>query len=453
VAKVGLATIISIVLNLFLTFWLVNQYMSDVYFQTYVNGAIGQYYPFIVLTLGVGGGSGLGYLFLKKRHSDTDLISKIQKSKSFKPGSPMSGVAASPSRQILPTGAPPSPSSKHTVYAVPPLPKSSTPSSSRVGTATWASAKPPVEAFPAPKQESRPSTPTPQPQRIEPPRPQPTFGSGPETPPLSLNAIGSALSKPGTSWTPQPSQSSERRPDFGPAFQKPGLDTSAKQTGSSSGFPAPSSSQPAPVPSKWASPEDRSGPSQFGEGGGVRSIPPLPTKWTPPSGSPGVQDRSVPPPQGFPRPVPGPGPVPGRSPVPLQQGPPRPFVAPGSGRPGDPRPIAAPRPFRPEPIRPPGALGQQPRPPQPVPRPAAPLAGPMPMPQPWTPPAQAPERKEPSSVNLQSGLSSGDESTSTKSTSDQKAPSESGGGGEMDWDTALDTILKTLRKDRVGDTK
>jgi hypothetical protein len=34
-------------------------------------------------------------------------------------------------------------------------------------------------------------------------------------------------------------------------------------------------------------------------------------------------------------------------------------------------------------------------------------------------------------------------------------PSEQGSpGGEMDWDTALDTILKTLKKDRgVGESR
>src|SRR5437773_5366479 len=131
-SRVGLVTIVSIVLNLFLTFWLINQYMSDIYFQNYVNSAIGQYYPFIVLTIGVGGGSGLGYLFLKKKHGEGGLVGKIQKAKSFKPVGPLSQTAsASPLRQILPTGAPPSPVSKHTVYAVPSLPKTSTPSSSR----------------------------------------------------------------------------------------------------------------------------------------------------------------------------------------------------------------------------------------------------------------------------------------------------------------------------------
>jgi hypothetical protein len=37
---------------------------------------------------------------------------------------------------------------------------------------------------------------------------------------------------------------------------------------------------------------------------------------------------------------------------------------------------------------------------------------------------------------------------------ESKNPPAPGGGGEMDWDTALDTILKTLRKDRgVGEAK
>lgn len=445
-AKIGLSTILSMVLNLFLTFWIVNQYMSDVYFKAYVDATIGQYYPFIVLTLGVGGGSGLGYVFLKKRHGEGDLIGKIQKSKGFRPASPVTGVSASPSRQILPAGAPPSPASKHTVYAVPPLPKSA-PSTSRPGTSTtWATTKPSTDSTPVPRQEPtpRPSA-TPQSQRLEPPRPQTSFGSAAETLQPSLNAIGSAPSKIGTSWSPSPSQSSERRTDFGPAFQKPGLDTSAKQNVPSSGFQTPA--QSAPVPPKWAPPADTAATNQFTDQG-VRSIPPMPSKWAPPLGSPTGQDRPAPPPQGFPRP--NPGPVPIRGPVPPQQGPPRPFAPPGP-RPGEPRPIGAPRPFRPEPLRPPGALGPQPRPPQPGSRPAAPLAGPMP--QPWSPPGQSSEKKEAPSLGLPSGLPSADEPPSTKSGSDQKPASESGGGGEMDWDTALDTILKTLKKDRIGDTK
>jgi hypothetical protein len=70
------------------------------------------------------------------------------------------------------------------------------------------------------------------------------------------------------------------------------------------------------------------------------------------------------------------------------------------------------------------------------------------MPQPWTPSSETNEKKDTSNLpDLQGPF--GKTSTDTKS-SLEPTPS---GGGEMDWDTALDTILKTLRKDRVGDTK
>src|SRR6266480_2536151 len=112
--KVRIGTTISFLVNLFLTFWLVNQYLN------YVNTSIGPYSPFIVLTIGLGGGSGFGYVLLKRRHGDQGLVGKIQKSKSFKPGSLLStgSPVASPSRQILPTGAPPSSTSKNTAYSV-----------------------------------------------------------------------------------------------------------------------------------------------------------------------------------------------------------------------------------------------------------------------------------------------------------------------------------------------
>src|SRR2546422_762632 len=156
--KIRIGTTISFLVNLFLTFWLVNQYLNDVYFQNYVNTSIGPYSPFIVLTIGLGGGSGFGYVLLKRRHGDQGLVGKIQKSKSFKPGSLLSTgtPTASPSRQILPTGAPPSSASKHTVYTVPPLPKSSTPSSPRSSpSVSWSTgAKPSAETFPGQKQDA-----------------------------------------------------------------------------------------------------------------------------------------------------------------------------------------------------------------------------------------------------------------------------------------------------------
>ncbi len=465
-AKIGLVTIISIVLNLFLTFWLVNQYLSDAYFQVYVNATIGQYYPFIVLTLGVGGGSGLGYLFLKRKHGDTGLIGKIQRSKNFKPVGPLSSTAtASPSKQSLPTGAPPSPVSKHTAYAVPPLPKPSTPSGTRGSPgSTWASAatKSSLESILSSKQDTAPRPGVgAQNLRSDPSRPAPSsFSSVTETqPPQPLRSIGDTPTRQSPSWNVQQPSIGENRPESGPVFQKPGLDIGAKQDQSFPGFSnQPQPSQSAPVPSKWAPPEEKSGTGQWPEGGGVKSIPPLPTKWTPASGSSATQERP-PSQQGFPRP----SPMPARGPVPPPQGGPRPFVIQGPGgpgRPGDqrpmgpPRPIAAPQPFRPDPNRPPAGFAGQPRPPQPMPRPAAPLAGPMP--QPWTPTGQTPEKKDSSTTGLgnpPTALSGTDAGSGKPSTDEKSAPEASGGGGEMDWDTALDTILKTLRKDRVGDTK
>lgn len=453
-ARISLVTVFSVLLNMFLTFWLINQYLSDVYFQNYVNAAIGQYYAFIVLTIGVGGGSGLGYLFLRKKHSDHGLIGKIQKSKSFKPLSPMPSTTASASAQksILPAGAPPSPTSKHTVYAVPPLPKSSTPSSSRTTPATtWSgSSRQSLETFPASKQDTpaRPAITGMQTTRGELARPSSSAFS-PTTQsqsPQPLHSISETTTKPSPPWTPQPSQFGEKRPESGPMFQKPGMDASARQDASFSSSQASARvGETSPVPPKWAPPaEPKLAGGQWSEPG-VRSIPPLPTKWTPPSGSGGSQERPLPPqgmPQGFPRP----GQPPVRGPMPPPQGGPRPF-APPQGRPGEPRPIAAPRPLRPEPMRPPLPMGNQGRPPQPMPRPAAPLSGPMP--QPWTPPSESSERKEPPSLGDPQG-------TVGRSSQESKGGAETpsgGGGGEMDWDTALDTILKTLRKDRVGDTK
>ncbi|HYY90356.1 MAG TPA: hypothetical protein VE955_00035 [Candidatus Dormibacteraeota bacterium] len=217
-AKLGLFTIISVLINLFLTFWLINQYMSDVYFQVYVNGAIGQYYPFIVLTLGIGGGSGVGYLFLKRKHGDGSLVGKIQKSKNFKPAGPFTTTTVSAPKSVLPSGAPPAPVSKHTAYAVPPLPKASTPSSSRGTTpTTWAASSPSKSALDsilAPKQETTPKPSISEiPRRnIEPSKPVSTpFQSQTVTqPPQPLRSIGELGTKQAPSWTQQPSQFGER---------------------------------------------------------------------------------------------------------------------------------------------------------------------------------------------------------------------------------------------------
>ncbi len=455
--KIRVGTTISLLVNLFLMFWLVNQYLNDVYFQNYVNASIGPYSPLIVLTIGLGGGSGFGYILLKRRHGDQGLIGKIQKSKSFKPGSLLTtGMpTASPSRQVLPTGAPPSAGSKHTVYAVPPLPKSTTPSGPRsTPSVSWSTgAKPSADSFPAQKQDAvgKSASAVLQSLRAEASRPtsspfQPTSQSQPGStirqppePPMRQ--------APSPAWNPPSSTMNEGRSEAGPLFQKPGLDTSARQ-----GMPfpptptQPQNSQSSPVPSKWG-PPDRPSTGPSSDTGGVRSIPPLPTKWSPPSGS--TNPQGSPPPQGIPRP----GPMPMRPPVPPTQGGPRPFVIQGPGRPGEQRPMAPPRPFGagPPPPRPPG-MGTQPGPIQSAPRPSAPPGGPMPMPQPWKPPIQTSDKE--SSDSTERGDSFTDPSSGKPGTESKSPPAEAGGGGEMDWDTALDTILKTLRKDRgVGESK
>ncbi|HVH16647.1 MAG TPA: hypothetical protein VNA15_13155 [Candidatus Angelobacter sp.] len=468
--KIRLGTTISLLVNLFLTFWLVNQYLNDAYFQTYVNTSIGPYSPFIVLTIGLGGGSGFGYILLKKRHGDQGLIGKIQKSKSFKPGSLLSTgtPTASPSRQTLPTGVPPSTGSKHTVYAVPPLPKSTTPSPRSTPSLSWStSAKSSTDSFPAQKQDAvgksasavlqslRAEASKPTSSQFQPTlqnQPSPTLRQPPEPspvpskwgPPDRSGNEAPMRQAPSPAWNPPPSTMSEGRSDSGPTFQKPGLDTSARQ-----GVPFPSapgqpqSSQTSPVPSKWGPPA-RPGAGPLPDTGGIRSIPPLPTKWSPPSGSPNPQGTPLP--QGISRP----GPMPMRPPVPPTQGP-RPFVIQGPGRPGEQHPMAPPRPFGAGPPPRPPVTSTQPGPGQSTPRPSAPLGGPMPMPQPWRPPAQSPDKE--TSDSKERGDSFPDLSSPSQGT-ESKSPPAAGGGGEMDWDTALDTILKTLRKDRgVGESK
>jgi hypothetical protein len=75
----------------------------------------------------------------------------------------------------------------------------------------------------------------------------------------------------------------------------------------------------------------------------------------------------------------------------------------------------------------------------------------MPMPQPWKPPTQTPDKETSDSKERSDSFS---DLSSTSPGTESKSPPVAGGAGEMDWDTALDTILKTLRKDRgVGESK
>ncbi|TMI54551.1 hypothetical protein E6H18_10755, partial [Candidatus Bathyarchaeota archaeon] len=122
--KLGITTIASFAVNVILSLWLVNQYFYDVYFHSYVDATLGPVYPFIVLTAGLGGGSSLGYLLLKRRRGG-DETGRLEKAKLFKSSGPMQTPGSLASQgKIMPTGPPPGQVSRHTAYAVPPLPKS-----------------------------------------------------------------------------------------------------------------------------------------------------------------------------------------------------------------------------------------------------------------------------------------------------------------------------------------
>src|SRR5712692_10415928 len=470
--KLGITTIASFAVNVILSLWLVNQYYYDAYFHSYVDASLGPVYPFIVLTAGLGGGSSLGYLLLKRRHA-TDGTGKLDKAKLFKSSGPVQSpgsLSSSPQGKMMPTGPPPGQVSRHTAYAVPPLPKSSTPSSggSR-GTAPSISATAKtVNAPPSISQRleqlTQPSTSIlnstlrdqfrpEQAPRTPPPIPPPSaIGRGENAQPMNrIPPEPSRMSFP-SQWKPEPGQSGDRGPDS-TVFPRPGQ-IDVKPGNESPGFggpvgqvPKPPQPSQTPFPvSKWVSPEQKAG------GQWTDAVPKpglaAPQKWAPPQGQ-GLGPR--PPPQGGPpRPgsSPGPGPSGQRPPFPAGQGGPRPLGYPNPPRPGQPGPVGVSPPFR----------SDQPRPAGPPPqgRPSPPFGGPQP--QPWSPPkpvergetggaAQGKDGSEPPSFRPnQSGTSEGQRAADNKSS--EASPT----GGEMDWGTALDTILKTLKKDRgVGE--
>src|SRR5437879_5497288 len=112
--KLGITTIASFAVNVILSLWLVNQYFYDVYFHSYVDATLGPVYPFIVLTAGLGGGSSLGYLLLKRRRGG-DETGRLEKAKLFKRVGPVRTPGGEPLQaRIRPTGPPPVQVSRHT---------------------------------------------------------------------------------------------------------------------------------------------------------------------------------------------------------------------------------------------------------------------------------------------------------------------------------------------------
>ena len=462
--KIGVTTIASLAVNVILSLWLVNQYFYDQYFHAYVDAALGPVYPFIVLTAGLGGGSSLGYLLLKRRHAG-DETGRIEKAKLFKSSGPVQPSASSSQGKVLPTGPPPGQVSRHTAYAVPPLPKSSSSSgASRSSTPPSVSMASKAGSSPSSisqrlEQLTQPSTsalnstlrdqfrPEPIP-RSSLPIPPPAISRGESSP---VNRIPPESSKMGfpQQWKPEQSPSPDRGFDA-TVFPRPSQ-MDVKPSGESSPFSSPigqvpkppqPSQTPFPV-SKWA-PPDQKGESQWTDPVPKPGLA-APQKWTPQPG----QSFGPRPPQGGP-PRPGVGPVPGpttqRPPYPPGQAPPpRPLGFPGSIRPGQPGPIGVPPPVRLDQPRPPGQPAQG----RPVQSPGGPL------PQPWSPQRSADKTdRESSAENKDFGVSSPRPPQfgldSSRPSSEKTA--EPSAGGEMDWDTALDTILKTLKKDRgVGE--
>src|SRR6266700_1369335 len=448
--KLGITTIASLAVNVILSLWLVNQYYYDAYFHSYVDASLGPVYPFIVLTAGLGGGSSLGYLLLKRRHAG-DGTGKLEKAKLFKSSGPVQTpgtLSSSPQGKMMPTGPPPGQVSRHTAYAVPPLPKSSTPSSGGArGTVPSSmsiaskTVTPSLSTSQRLDQLTQPSTSILnstlrdqfRPEQASRPSPSisPSSALGRGDTPQPVNRIPpepSRMSFP-SQWKPEPSQSGERGPDS-TVFPRPGQ-MDVKPGAESPGFggpvgqvPKPPQASQTPFPvSKWVAPEQRAG----GQGIGPR------------------------PPQGVP-PRPGSGPVPGpagqRAPFPAGQGGPRPLGYPNPSRPGQPGPVGVYPSFRPDQTRPAGPAPQG----RPVQSPGGPL------PQPWSPPKTA-DKGESGGASQGRDLANSPPprpsqfgaSESSRPT-DEKTVEPSSPGGEMDWDTALDTILKTLKKDRgVGE--
>ncbi len=421
--------LVSIALNIALTAWLVNNYFYDANFRGWVDFAIGRYYPYIVLSIGLGGGSGLGYLLLRRRGAEHSITGRLQKAK------PLRGGPAGEQRAGLLSIASPAQSTKHTAYSVPPLPKTSPSQAQPNPSLSWGggaksstlrtgpprpSEAPPVTSsppFPAPSQTSRGETP---PVGFKNPRFDQNLPPGPRLPQEPPPRF-----PPVSQWRLEPRPGTERT--FEPTRPPPkqGVETGTRVVPPAQGQP------PGFQQSKWQPPESSVKPVQR-----VDNVPRegySAPKWLPPAGQ---SPKSS---EGFPqRPNPF---APQRAPFGPPQPPPRPVAYPGGTRPpGFGAPIR-PKPIQPDQTR--SLSGNPPR--QAVQRPSVGPPGPQP------PLAALPEKK-PAVTGTADKPGARDVPTPEQPSSlvsQSKTDTEPVPAGELDWDTALDTILKTLRKDKV----
>ncbi len=519
--KLGLALVASLLVNALLAGWLVAQYLSDVYFRIYIGQFFASNSTYLILTLGVGGGSTVGYLFLRRKgHVDRSSLSGFQKTKPLKAngGLHYPPLAAASQGKVLPAGAPPTQPSKHTAYAVPPISKSFSPSPSSFQKGTpgpaWTSAgksaitkqpSPPYTPISSPRQstsspvsmdrarqplapstfESRPTSSTVSSQTSSPPGPTsftPPFTRSPSPPSAPIQKADQfppARQQPDaksgqdlgfSKWASEPGMLPEKSESvFSPARPVAegfgGAETGLKRVpiqGAGPTFAPPSSqsqAQPQIPSSKWQGPDSMNRPNpQAPTGEWVSPVPKQPYN---PGARPGPQGSSVP----------GQRPQ-SSSTLPMRPGqaaPPRPLFAPGQSAP---RPLAYPGASRPVQVGggTPGTfrLGLVVTGPQgAVPRGVAPGQGTGQRPQqpsnlsqnsdvkgPPPPSSGRPSQSEVASTVRRPGLTGAAPEAPAgqpSSSSDERPSSELSSGAEMDWDTALDTILKTLRKDKVGE--
>jgi len=515
--KLGFALAMSVLVNMFLAGWLVAQYFNDVFFRGYVDQFFGVNSTYIILTIGVGGGSTLGYIFLRRKgHVDHSMLSGLGRTKGLKADEGIRSPAFASQVKPLPAGAPPMQPSKHTAYAVPPISKGPSPStfSSQKGapSTAWTSASKTISRQPSspPTLASAPRQVTPSPipmdRTRQPPasssfesRPGPPMGSSQTSIPPGPSSIPSQFGKPPSvsmvpsqradqfspprqqsdtrlgleattpRWTPdQRSTTQGSEPGFSPARPIPGGFTSG-ETGLKrvpiqgvGPSPQPSSQPPAQssVPTaKWQPPDSASRPNF--QAPSSQWVSPVPKQSYNPGPRPG------PPGSAFPgqRPQSPPG-VPMR---PGQAAPPRPLFPPGQNTP---RPLAypgAPRPTQPGQGAPgsfrqglvvtgPQGSGS---------RSVASGEGPGQRPSQSSNFPQGSDPRGSTSMSLgrsgqsddtsfrqptrEGGLPQGAAVSQAPGLSEEKPTSDQSSGPEMDWDTALDTILKTLRKDKVGE--
>ncbi len=464
----SVGTLVSLALNVILSLWLVDQYFYDIYFKSYVDSTLGPVYPFIILTMGLGGGSGLGYLLLRRRHPGKSQVGRGQIGPFMRhttfPSTPASLASTSQSKNP-PSGKAPGQPSKHTVYAVPPLAKSSVSSVQRTSSSTlWStvSKQPTLASGPsslqrsesavtvsqqAPPQPSpqtlkadqagRPQVTQPQVQRPDQSQPRPT--ARPSVEPFTRPG-------PESQWKPETLASAERKSEADFVHPKPPMESLQKADTPSLGQRPLQTAQPSPAfpTPKWQPPDTGTKPGQWTDPVPKQPTYSPPQKWAPPPGA-SATPQTRPPVIGPLGPMQPPLPRPS---FPPSQGPPRPVAYPGLPRPPESGSGPGPRPFRPDQTRPTPGPGVQPRPAlqgQRLPStqwgPTLSLASqekrePTGVPPPQSQPTPTTTRPQPTPV-------------STRTEPVEWNPSEGSSAGEMDWDTALDTILKTLRKDKL----